>query len=94
MTLDQLRKFHQIGQLTNARIVPNPGGDGFLLEIELLLGRTIYMLKTRPEPDMSHAIRIFSSIDGAWALATAIGFKAATIVAREETNEDEDFTLK
>lgn len=72
----------------------NPCGDGFLLEIGLLIGRTIYMLKTRPEPDMSHAIRIFSSIDGAWALATAIGFKTATIVARDKIKEDEDFTLK
>lgn len=93
MTLTQLKQLYRIGELSSARIMNNPSGGGYLLELKLVSGATVPMIKTRTGPDNTHSVRIFSSLDGAWASANEIGFKTATIVANDAAKTDEAFNL-
>ena len=84
MRLDQLRLFFEAGDLLSAEIVTaplEPGPDArCMLECRRRNGARVALALNRRKAGREQ-VRIFNSLDAAFAAARAIGFKAATIRA-------------
>ncbi|MEX0603747.1 MAG: hypothetical protein WD623_01215 [Marinobacter sp.] len=82
MRLDQLRLFFEAGDLLSAEIVTAPLEPGpearWMLECRRRNGSHMALALNRRKAGREQ-VRIFNSLDAAFAAAKAIGFQAATI---------------
>jgi hypothetical protein len=85
MRVDQLRLLFEAGDLVNAQIVTAPLEPGpaarWIVEFQRRNGvrETIMLNRKRNGSDQ---VRIFSSLDGAFAACHQVGFKAAKVAVQ------------
>jgi len=94
MQLHQLRFLHQIGQLSHVKVLPRPEG-GWLLQAHLPAGKTVIMIKSKPDSkDKQYHERVFTTVDAAVQAAGKIGFSEITVgIPETSATESEDFKL-